>query len=159
MYLQNPNKLQQINLYQLEFSGFWTKSQKSTKCDVICKHLSKNRRIPVTYYALEFSGIWTKTLRARLFCCPKPKEFQLCIRNWNFTGFGQQKMHSCMVFVQILENSSAQQVTGILLVLDNIILGGGLYHQYPVSSQQSDTNRCLVFTRHTAYPDKAYIPA
>ena len=76
--------------YQLEFSGIWTKSQKSTKSDVICKHLSKNRRIPVTYYALEFSGIWTKTLRARLFCCPKPEEFQLYIRNWNFTGFGQK---------------------------------------------------------------------
>ena len=73
--------------YQLEFSGFWTKS---TKNDVICKHLSKNRRIPVTYYALECSGIWTKTLRARLFCCPKPEEFQLYIRNWNSTDLGQQ---------------------------------------------------------------------
>ena len=74
-------------VYQLEFSGFWTKS---TKNDVICKHLSKNRRIPVTYYALECSGIWTKTLRARLFCCPKPEEFQLYIRNWNSTDLGQQ---------------------------------------------------------------------
>ena len=97
--------------YQLEFSGIWTKSQKSTKSDVICKHLSKNRRIPVTYYALEFSGIWTKTLRARLFCCPKPEEFQFHIENWNSPGLGQTKSDQEDFVVSKPENSSAQKIS------------------------------------------------